>query len=198
LAWRYAVKGKPFTDEISNESLKRMFRQRVKSVIANGGDRIIIQAEQPLITEKMTSLRNADFGVRKAAYITGRTTDQLQWYARKAQLNKSRAELLRVLLLVGESVAIVLTVFKISGAVPIDLSGILAALISSTAAWLGLKQYSQLASAYSVASSELAIQRDVLEEATESSWGQAVADAEEAISREHTMWLASRGERNTA
>jgi hypothetical protein len=197
LAWRYAVKGIPFGDDTPDSELAAIFRDRVKSVKANGSDRVIISSDQPLITEDMKALRRESFPARKAAYIQGRTTDQMNWYGRKAQYNKRHAELLRVILIIGEAVAIALTAFKISGALQVDASGVLAALISSLAAWLGLKQYSQLASAYTVASSELAIQRDVLEGATEEVWGQAVADAEGAISREHTMWLASRGERST-
>ena len=77
---------------------------------------------------------------------------------------------------------------------PLDFAGIIAAMVASGAAWLALKQYSQLTSAYRVAAGELAIQADVLNTVNEAEWPQAVADAEEAISREHTMWLASRGE----
>lgn len=45
-----------------------------------------------------------------------------------------------------------------------------------------------------IATDELALQASTLKSMDDQHWPQAVADAEEAISREHTMWLASRGQ----
>ena len=70
--------------------------------------------------------------------------------------------------------------------------GILAAFIAAGTAWVAVKQFSPLASAYSVATKELAVQASKLEMVAEPEWSLFVADAEEAISREHTTWLASR------
>jgi hypothetical protein len=78
------------------------------------------------------------------------------------------------------------------GAWNIDISGVLAAAVAGGAAWLGLRQYSSLASAYSVTAAELGLSYSKLAETVENEWAAAVADSEEAISREHTMWLASR------
>lgn len=52
--------------------------------------------------------------------------------------------------------------------------------------------HTPLASAYSTAAAALASQADRLSDLTEHEWAGAVADAEEAISRGHTLWLASR------
>jgi hypothetical protein len=46
--------------------------------------------------------------------------------------------------------------------------------------------------AYSTTAGELSLQTSHLLEASEAEWPTAVAYAEAAISREHTMWLASR------
>lgn len=55
------------------------------------------------------------------------------------------------------------------------------------------KQHRALAQAYAVASQELAsITSQLNRGITEQEWPQFVIDAEEAISREHTTWLASR------
>lgn len=56
-----------------------------------------------------------------------------------------------------------------------------------------MRQFSTLARAYTFAANDLAIVRDSLPSATtESSWAGETADAEEEVSREHTMWRASR------
>ena len=60
-------------------------------------------------------------------------------------------------------------------------------------AWLSLKQHSSLSSAYAIAARELNLVHEQVRTAqTEAEWALRVNDAEEAISREHTMWRASR------
>ena len=64
--------------------------------------------------------------------------------------------------------------------------------VAAGAAWMALKQYAPLAAAYTTTAGELSLQTRHLLETPEAEWPTAVADAEAAISREHTMWLASR------
>ena len=65
-------------------------------------------------------------------------------------------------------------------------------MITAGTAWVAVKQFSPLASAYAVATKELGIQASRLLTVDEKDWPLLAADAEEAISREHTTWLASR------
>ncbi|MEU1012302.1 hypothetical protein [Streptomyces sp. NPDC005890] len=60
-------------------------------------------------------------------------------------------------------------------------------------AWFAVRQYETLGRAYTFAATELSIIHGRLSQADEDGWAQEEADAEEAISREHTMWRASRG-----
>lgn len=89
-------------------------------------------------------------------------------------------------------IALVTAALRVFGGWDVDLAGLMGALIAAGAAWLAVKQFAPLASAYSIAARELALQADRLRHVTESDWSGTVADAEEAISREHTLWLASR------
>nr|WP_275934633.1 SLATT domain-containing protein [Curtobacterium citreum] len=84
------------------------------------------------------------------------------------------------------------------GADYLPLAGVVtaAAFIGAGAAWLALKQHTTLESAYSLTAAELQKQDATLTSATKDEWAAALADAEEAISREHTMWLASRSDLN--
>ena len=78
------------------------------------------------------------------------------------------------------------------GVFDIDLFGIAGAAAASAAAWLETKQHHVVARAYRVAAQELdAIDALIPQQRTEEAWGRFVAEAEEAISREHTMWKAS-------
>jgi hypothetical protein len=74
-----------------------------------------------------------------------------------------------------------------------QLNWYLGTLTASFLAWLQVKQHEELAHSYAVAAHELSFVREagklVHQEAELSSF---VADAETAISRKHTLWLARR------
>lgn len=192
LAWRFAVIADPFLPELDVSSARRLMRERLALVADKGRDRITLRSGQHDVTDPMLELRTSSFETRKATYLSCRIDNQISWYSRNAEINRRRALRWRVSLIIGEVIAIVLAAGRAFGVWDIDFSGILAAAVASGAAWLGLKQHSALASAYSVAASELSLSRENLALLSEEDWPFAVADAEEAISREHTMWLASR------
>lgn len=96
------------------------------------------------------------------------------------------------MLAVVEAIGLVCAVLKVVQLVDIDLAGVAGALAAAGVAWLQTRQHHQLASAYAVAAQELA---DIASRAhwpeTEAEWAHFVDEAEEAISREHTLWWAS-------
>jgi hypothetical protein len=76
------------------------------------------------------------------------------------------------LTLIGsEVIAVVIAAGRAFGAWNADWSGILAAAVAAGAARLGLEQYGELFSAYSVAANELAMAADRLESGTDAQWG---------------------------
>lgn len=192
LAWRFAVKADPFFSEMSPTSLRSTMRERLAEVAEKGKDRVRLSSDHLVVTPAMESVRNLPFPERRRLYIDDRIKDQRSWYAAKADRCKQLSLMLQSALIAGEIAAIVAASARAFGVLSLDLSGILAAVVASGAAWFGLRQYSSLASAYSVAAAELNLTIARLEDAEEPDWALAVADAEEAISREHTMWLASR------
>jgi hypothetical protein len=138
-------------------------------------------------------LRRSPLEERKQAYLTGRVVDQQRWYGQKATFNRARAHLWRLTLIGLEMLGLTAAILRAFDIVRIDLPGILAAMVASGAAWLAVRQHDSLARAYAFAANELIIAKSRLEAVTEeAAWSVEVADAEEAISREHTMWRASR------
>lgn len=194
LAWRFGVQGEPFGPSLAINEARSLLRKRVAEVLERGKDRIDVGLGDAVATESMCRLRNSSFEVRRTVYISSRTEDQQRWYSSKARMNQRHATAWRFVLLSGEVVGVAAAALSIGRGTAVDFAGVVAAVVAGGAAWLALKQHSQLTSAYRVASSELAIQADLLRYTAEEDWPQAVADAEEAISREHTMWLATRGE----
>lgn len=192
LAWRYAVGADPFPVSLDQSAAKDLLRERLAKIAEEASERVTVTAPGPLVTSGMQALRDAPFDERREAYLNGRTKDQQSWYATKANYNRKHATGWRIALVSAEVVALVLASLRAVGGWRVDLAGLMAALIAAGAAWAGVKQFSPLAAAYSMAAMELAIQTDKLESVSEQDWPSVVADAEEAISREHTMWLASR------
>lgn len=192
LAWRYAVCADPFPKRMTSPKAESEFRRRISSITNQVSDRIIFENSESVISSGMNSLRKLSYTERRDAYIKGRTLEQRQWYSQKARINQQRATASWILLTFVEVAAIILAAGQVFGKWNIDFAGLMAAIISAGTAWVAVKQFSPLASAYSVATKELGIQASKLKTINEADWAVIAADAEEAISREHTTWLASR------
>lgn len=193
LAWRYSVGGVPFARQEDDDAVRSRFIEQVSRLLHEAPTTSITPSARPVVTDRMSALRAADLATRQAAYLTSRIADQQAWYAGKAQLNEKTAGRWRASLVVIEVLGIAAALAKAVGYIDLDLAGVVAAVIAAGTAWMNLRQFSTLARAYTFAANELSIARERLELVTdEPSWAAEVADSEEAISREHTMWRASR------
>jgi SMODS and SLOG-associating 2TM effector domain 3/SMODS and SLOG-associating 2TM effector domain 1 len=194
LAWRFGVQANPFGPALDATAAETLLRERMAQVLLRGRDRITIGPGEAIVTDSMMELRRSPFEERRRVYLFHRTENQRNWYSSNASRNERSATRWRFGLLFGEVIAVVMAALAFGREEPADFAGLTAAVVASGAAWISLRQYSQLTSAYRIAAGELALQASALQSVDERNWPQAVADAEEAISREHTMWLASRGE----
>ena len=193
LAWRFAVCGAPFNENLPLNEAQKLLRKRLNEVSREASDKIIIDPDHPIITEAMIKLRESSFKERKEAYISQRLENQHIWYANKAKWNQKRATYWKVVLIIGELLAIGIAICQSSGLLSINVAGLLSTIVGCASTWIAVKQFSNLASAYSITASELAILKSEVEDITDpDKWAIEVDDAEEAISREHTLWLASR------
>jgi len=192
LAWRYAIGADPFPVTMPDAEARELLRNRLTEVSSETSAEIVVGAENPVVTPGMQQLRRQAYHARRSAYIEDRTLDQQGWYAKNARWNGRCSTGFRIALVLGELAAIVTAAFRVFGGWHVDLAGVMAAFIAAGAAWVGVKQFAPLAAAYSVAAKELALQVDRLGFVSELDWPEVAADAEEAISREHTLWLASR------
>lgn len=192
LAWRYAVCADPFPSSMASAEAEERLRERISAVTREVSEHILFDIDNPTTTIQMNFLRDCSFATRRNAYISGRTREQKSWYAAKAHFNRRRTYIWRGILAFFEAIAIGLAFSRLAGGWAVDFAGLLASFIAAGTAWVAVKQFSPLASAYSVATNELALQEDKLKAVSEEDWPLVAADAEEAISREHTTWLASR------
>lgn len=193
LAWRYAVGAVPFALESDERAVERRYVDQVAELLEDAPDTGIQATRRPAVSDAMRTLRAADLSDRQRAYLSGRVRDQQGWYVRKSEVNARLARRWHLLLLAFGFVGIAAAFARAFGVVDFDLAGVAGALIAASAAWTSAKQHAMLTRAYRYAANELLIADSRLQLVTdESDWAAEAADAEEAISREHTMWRASR------
>ncbi|MEJ2886432.1 DUF4231 domain-containing protein [Actinomycetospora aeridis] len=192
LAWRYAVGGAPFP--LGAPDPDGTFLGQIDEV-ASQLDRVVATSagSGAQIPESLRSLRESDFATRRSAFETGRVADQVAWYTAKAVDCARKQKLFLLLTIVVEMLGIIGAVLRVTGTFDFDALGILAAVVSGLASWAQTRQYGALSTSYSIAARELTSIRDAIPKQTETQWPTFVGEAEEAISREHTLWLASRG-----
>lgn len=194
LAWRYAVRGEPF-QESSRATVDRDFVNSVGDVLSDLKDVDLASAvASEQITPKMREIRRSNFDQRRATYREGRVENQRAWYAKKSEDNRRIGHRWGVLVVAVEGLGVLSGVVIVANGVTVDMLGVFAATAATVTAWTQAKQYKTLGTAYGVTAQELAgvkSELDALED--ESVWAKFVGQAEEAISREHTLWRASRG-----
>jgi hypothetical protein len=193
LAWRYAVRAAPFGDDSAVDSrlldrLRRVQSEVSALVVIPHGDR------PELITSSMRALRALPFEQRRATYLRDRIENQISWYRLKARWNDARATAWSVGLMFLNAGGMVAAICKATGIITVDVLGFVGAAAAAGVAWMQTRQYASLAAAYATTHHELTIVRERILIASEDTWAREVSDAEEAISREHTMWQASRSE----
>jgi hypothetical protein len=196
LAWRYLVGGSPLgKEELSDEQAEDQLLKRFNDVahelkgvhlvpVSGGGDQI---------SAEMRRCRSLSLEGRREEYRVGRIHNQRDWYARKARWNEQRATQWSITFTILEALGLVAAVLRAAGVMPVDVLGLAGALTAAGVAWVQTKQHQTLASAYAVASQELSdISSRINQPSAEREWAHFVDEAEQAISREHTLWRVSR------
>lgn len=195
LCWRFAVAGKPFPESMSDEDAKQLLASRFAEI---GSELKYVEISVPAseggeVTSKMLELRHAPLAIRIKSYDRDRIRSQQDWYASKSRWNERRARTWLKAVLAAEGLGLLGGVMKATGIVNIGLLGLFSAIATAIGAWLQMKQHGTLSAAYNVTARELRQVATLVDETrSPDDWANFVDKAEEAISREHTMWVASR------
>lgn len=198
LTWRFIMCSEYFEKNITEINAKERFIERIKEITNEFSDLTKTLNSKtlnlPIITEKMLELRAMDFVERKAYYISKRIEDQKEWYSTKAEHNKGKYNLWFYIIIVTQIIALISIVFLIKN--PDNnwnFVGLFTTIASSSISWLQLKQHQELKQAYTTATQELNFIVSLSEKVeTEDELSKFILDAENAISREHTVWVAQR------
>lgn len=191
-AWRYAMRAEPFEGGDSTSSER--FVAELQEIMAARPDLRLEPSNAPggQVTSSMREVRSKPFEERKLLYIKDRVSDQVAWYARRSRVHRRRAQLWFVVGLSGELLAVLFAIIRVVDLSAINLVGFLTALAASATAFAQLHRNDEVGRSYGLASQELSSIQTLIEDCNEAAFDALVRNAEGAISREHTMWIAKR------
>ncbi|WP_192938350.1 DUF4231 domain-containing protein [Flagellimonas hadalis] len=198
LTWRFITCAEYFEQSLDLNTVKERFIERIREVanefkdLSSSMDSKTLNQE--IITSKMLEVRNLSMNERKEYYIKNRIEDQQNWYSKKAEWNKGRYNFWFWIILASQFFAIVSVVILMNN--PDNnwnIVGLLTTIASSAISWLQIKQHQEQKQAYTTASEELNFIKELSYNInSEKQLSEFILDSENAISREHTLWLAQR------
>lgn len=192
LTFKYAVGGEPYG--VDNPRAKDAYAGALAGIVAQlgrAGSSLQPSADLPDL-RALDELRRASFSDRKAAYREQRIEEQHRWYEKRAGEHRDAARRWQRVVIALNCAGFVGAVLKGLGVTHFDLLSLFATLAASVTAWLSALDHRRIARAYEFAALDLAAVLTRLGGTTEGDWKSFVADAEQTMSREHTMWRARR------
>ena len=202
LVWKYVVRAWPFAgDADSGEADEAFLKQMNEVFLAFGESTVIPHEAQPMITDAMRRQRQLPLAMRRDVYLQERIRPQRTWYQSRADRCESATTTWQLISSATTIIAAAFAVAQFLGLVDLHLLGVCTTVAAAVTAWTQLKQFRPLASAYRLAAAELGMIEAELTHfnlnipMAEEHWSRLSSDAEDAVSREHTIWRARRDRR---
>jgi hypothetical protein len=202
LAWKYVVRARPFSGPAVSLEADSAYEMQMGEVFQAFRDSPVIpHGAKPAITDEMRRLRATPLTVRRDLYLQERVRAQRTWYLSRADLCDSETAKWQLVSIAAIIVGGCFALLQIFSILPWHFLGMFTTVAASVTAWTQLKQFGPLASAYRLAGTELdliEVQLNRLDPAGPNcleDWSRLSRDAEDAVSREHTIWRARRDRR---
>ncbi|HRE76179.1 MAG TPA: DUF4231 domain-containing protein [Flavobacteriales bacterium] len=198
LTWRFVCCSEYFENSLDLKEAKNRFVERIRELSDEFKDLSIAMNSKtlnlPIITDKMLEIRAYNLEARKDYYIKNRIEDQKKWYADKAEYNSGKYNFWFWIVIISQAISLISIVFLIvNPEFNWNFVGLLTTISASALSWLQLKQHQELKQAYTTATQELNFIVTLTDQlTTEDGFSKFVLDSENAVSREHTLWLAQR------
>ncbi len=196
-AWRFMMKIPPFHEDSSAEALFLADLKEIREARPHLGKYLATAMNatgSAAVTDFMREKRSSSLEERRGFYASARIREQKTWYANKARLNvDSGAKWFCAIAILQVVIVILAIVQAVSGGLEINPIPIVTTFAAAIAAWSQMKRHDELAQSYALAAQELEeIETLASNQASENAFSQLVEQAENSISREHTMWCARR------
>lgn len=196
LSWQYAMACGDFCEKnVANNLFLQKIKQIKEIYKINPDTKTISSGILHDIKQSMEEVRKWGWKEKRDIYINERIDNQITWYTDKSKVNDELSEkydrIVIFLQIVGIGICITFLYTRINGAPAMAL---VVTLIAAIIGWSRSKQYAELVDPYQNAARELnEIRQEIELVKVEIDFQRLVIEAEKAISREHTMWLANRG-----
>lgn len=198
LTWRYVMCSEYFEHSLNVQEAEKRFIERIREIHSEFVDlHDQLSASNlalPIITDEMIRLRQLGVVERRQYYLNNRIQDQITWYSKKADTNKTKYEAWFIAVISCQFLALLSIVYLIKYPLSnFNFVGLFSTIAASGFSWLQLKKYQENKQAYTTATSELnLIKTESNRDFSDDEFSKYVLDSENAMSREHTMWLAQK------
>ncbi len=194
--WRFMMRTQPFHEDSSAETQFLTDLREIREARPHLGKHLAaaMNADGSVITDFMKRKRSCSLEERRNLYVSARIRDQKAWYAKKAKLNvETGAKWFWAIALLQVAIVTFAIVQAASGGLEINPIPIVTTCAAAMAAWSQMKRHDELAQSYALAAQELEeIEAIASNQASDDAFAQLVEQAENSISREHTLWCARR------
>lgn len=194
--WRFMMRAQPFHEDSSAESVFLADLKEIREARPHLGKHLAaaMSADGSAITDFMKRKRSSSLEERRDFYASARIRDQKTWYANKAKANaNSGAKWFWAIAFLQIVIVALAIVQASSGGLGINAIPIVTTCAAAIAAWSQMKRHDELSQSYALAAQELEeIETIASNQMNEEVFSQLVEQAENSISREHTMWCARR------
>lgn len=199
ISWRWMMRAEPYEDCDNFEIVSRSFISDLKTILdQNRSLSHALQSGSALndpISKEMREIRSLSILDRLGVYMEYRIQDQANWYWHKSSFNKRRAKLWFWVSVALHSIAILMLLYRIkepSFSLPVE---VVATAAGAVLTWLQAKKHNELNSAYALTAHEIVlIKGESTSVKTEKQLSEYVINSESAFSREHTQWVARKGD----
>jgi anti-sigma-K factor RskA len=196
VTWRFMMRVKPFQEDGTAENLFVSELKEIREARPHLGKHLAaaMDADGSAITDFMREKRSGSIEDRRGFYISDRVRDQKTWYSRKAKMNvENSAQWFWVIAALQIVIVILAIVQAVSGGLGVNIVPVVTTCVAVFAAWSQIKRHDELAQSYALAAQELGeLETIASNQTSEDAFSQLVEQAENSISREHTMWCARR------
>lgn len=198
LSWRYAMCAEPFQRHLEPQDADQKLVDSLYAVLSQSNELRLPLGDMtgidPQISTNMRRARAAELEERKTLYLHQRIENQRRWYATKARNNQQRATQTFLFVMGAQAAALAYAIFLSTHPLAtFNATGVLTTLASALLVWTQVRQYQELTQSYGVAAHELGLIAERLRYVVrEPDFAIFIADAENAVSREHTLWVARR------
>lgn len=198
LSWKYMMKSKPFNETIGEKNSEdELFLEYIHSMIGEKKTFYVLVggkfSDINQITKKMLDIRALKYEERFNIYNVERLNSQIKWYSNNSRKNKENKNFIFALISLVILFTLVLIIFNIKWLVDFLNISSITTIIASILVYMKIKNFQDLTYSYSLTAQELSTIKEKRKNVnSEIDLDNYVDDAESAISREHTMWLARR------